>query len=173
MWFVAENIYMTYWDKTELFLLVFHAPYVASKWCRGDICSYSAIVLYCYVIYSILREGHFGASKFDFSFNICYSDLEKITFTRSFQCKLPVLNFIKINIGGICRWTSMFPCARYEGVWLSRGIAPQILNLGTRGRFVIKFTSRLLYFRRYFPLTRWTEGWICPRAGRDVRFGEE
>lgn len=45
--------------------------------------------------------GHSGTSKFDFSFSICRADVEQITFTRYFQCKLPVLNFMKIDIDGI------------------------------------------------------------------------
>lgn len=46
-------------------------------------------------------RSRFGANKYDFSFSICCAEVEQITFTRYFQCKLPVLNFIKINISGI------------------------------------------------------------------------
>jgi hypothetical protein len=34
---------------------------------------------------------------------------------------------------------------RYEDVWVSRGIAPRILNLGTRWRWVVSFKPRPIY----------------------------
>jgi len=45
--------------------------------------------------------GRFGASKFHFNFSIRCADVEQITFTRYFQCKLAVLNFMKVDIDGI------------------------------------------------------------------------
>ena len=36
MWIVVKNIYMTYWDKTELLRLVFHETHVVSKECCSD-----------------------------------------------------------------------------------------------------------------------------------------
>jgi hypothetical protein len=42
--------------------------------------------------------------------------------------------------------------------WGSEGIAPRILDLGTRGRWVVSFTLRPLYSRD------WIEGWVGPRA---------
>jgi hypothetical protein len=52
--------------------------------------------------------------------------------------------------------------------WGSGGIAPRILDLGTRWRWVVSFTARPLYFRGkspWYPLN-WTLGGPQSRFGR-------
>jgi len=49
----------------------------------------------------------------------------------------------------------------------SGGIAPRILDLGTRWRRVVIFTHRPSSPRERAPGTLWLEGWVCPRAGLD------
>ena len=51
---------------------------------------------------------------------------------------------------------------------VSRGTAPLVLNLGTRWRQVVNFTSESLYPRKRTPGTHQREGWMGPRAGLDV-----
>jgi hypothetical protein len=50
----------------------------------------------------------------------------------------------------------------------SSGIAPLILNFGTRLRLVVTFTSRSLYTRERAPVTYWTGCWVGPTEGLDV-----
>jgi len=54
--------------------------------------------------------------------------------------------------------------------WESGGIAPRILNLGTRWRWSDSFTLRSLYPRRknLSPHTHWIWGWVDPRASLDA-----
>jgi hypothetical protein len=47
--------------------------------------------------------------------------------------------------------------------WGSGGIAPRILDLGTRWRWVVSFTSR-----ERAPVTHWIGGWLDPRAVLDT-----
>jgi len=48
-------------------------------------------------------------------------------------------------------------------------IAPHILNLGTRQRWVVSFTPWLLHpWSKSPPPTHWTRGWAGPRASLDV-----
>jgi hypothetical protein len=46
----------------------------------------------------------------------------------------------------------------------SEGIAPRILDLSTRLRRVVSFTTRPLYPQGKSPGTRWIGGWVGPRA---------
>jgi len=55
-----------------------------------------------------------------------------------------------------------------EGVLGSRSIAPRILNLGTRWRWVVRYTPRTLYHRIRAPSTYWTGGWVELRTGVDA-----
>jgi hypothetical protein len=48
----------------------------------------------------------------------------------------------------------------------SGGIAPRILDLGTRWRWVVSFTPQPLYPGERFPGTHWIGGWVGPRAER-------
>jgi hypothetical protein len=47
-------------------------------------------------------------------------------------------------------------------------VAPRILDLGTRWRWVVSFTPRPLYPRERAPSTHWIGGWVGPRAGLDA-----
>jgi hypothetical protein len=49
--------------------------------------------------------------------------------------------------------------------WRSGGIAPRILNLGARWRWVVSFTLRP---RERTPGTHWTGGWMGLRASLDA-----
>jgi hypothetical protein len=55
-----------------------------------------------------------------------------------------------------------------EGVFGSGGIEPRILDLGTRLRWVVSFTSRPLYPWDRAPGTHWIGGWVVTRAGLDA-----
>jgi len=48
------------------------------------------------------------------------------------------------------------------------GIAPLILNLGTRCMWVVKSTPLSLHHRRKNASTHGTGGWVAPRVGPDV-----
>jgi len=50
----------------------------------------------------------------------------------------------------------------------SGGIAPRIPDLGTRWRWVVRFTPRRFTPRERAPGTHWTGGWVCPRAHLDA-----
>ena len=50
----------------------------------------------------------------------------------------------------------------------SRGIAPLILNLGTRWRYVVNFTFQSLYFRCKNPDSHWMRSCVDPRDGTNV-----
>jgi len=55
--------------------------------------------------------------------------------------------------------------SRHEDLWGSGGLAPHILNLRTRWRWVVRFMPRSLYPEgRAFPLL---EIWVIPRDGLD------
>jgi hypothetical protein len=54
-----------------------------------------------------------------------------------------------------------------KAYWGSGGIAPCILDLGTRWRWVISFTFGPLYPRERYPCTHWIGDWVGPRAGLD------
>jgi hypothetical protein len=56
---------------------------------------------------------------------------------------------------------------RREYVWGIGGIAPFILKIGTRWRWVVIFTPWRLYSRGK-TLSHWTGGWVAHRAGLDV-----
>jgi hypothetical protein len=49
--------------------------------------------------------------------------------------------------------------------WGSGGIAPRILDFGTR---VVSFTPRPLYPKENAPGTHWIGGWVGPRAILDT-----
>jgi hypothetical protein len=51
-----------------------------------------------------------------------------------------------------------------KAYWGSGGIAPRILDLGTRWRRVVRFTPLPLYPRGRAPGTHWIGGWVGPRA---------
>lgn len=44
-------------------------------------------------------------------------------------------------------FSTVYICTRHESVWESGVLAPFILNLGTRRRWVVSIKLRLLYFR--------------------------
>jgi hypothetical protein len=48
------------------------------------------------------------------------------------------------------------------------GIAPRILDFGTRWRWVVSVTPRQLYPRERAPGTHWIGGWVGPRAVLDA-----
>jgi hypothetical protein len=52
-----------------------------------------------------------------------------------------------------------------KAYWVSGGIAPRILDLGTRLRWVVSFTPRPLYPRERASGTHWIGGWVGLRAG--------
>jgi hypothetical protein len=47
------------------------------------------------------------------------------------------------------------------------GIAPRVLDLGTKWRWAVSFTHLSLYPRERAPGTHWIGGWVGPRAGLD------
>jgi len=47
--------------------------------------------------------------------------------------------------------------------WVNGRIAPLILDLGTRWRWVVSFTPRSLY-----PGEKRIRGWVCSRSGLDA-----
>jgi hypothetical protein len=51
--------------------------------------------------------------------------------------------------------------------WGSGGIAPRILNLGNRCRWVVSFTPRQLYPRVRAPGIPSVRGWVGPRFGHE------
>jgi hypothetical protein len=53
---------------------------------------------------------------------------------------------------------------RYEGVLGSGDIAPHILDLGTKWRWVVSFTPPPLYPQGKGPGTHWIGGWVGSRA---------
>jgi hypothetical protein len=55
-----------------------------------------------------------------------------------------------------------------KAYWRSGGIAPRILNLVTRWRWVVSFTPRYFAPRERSPGTDWLGGWVGPRAGLDT-----
>jgi hypothetical protein len=52
--------------------------------------------------------------------------------------------------------------------WGSGDIAPHILDLRTRWRWVVSFTTRPIYLREKAPGTHWIGGWVGPRAVLDT-----
>jgi hypothetical protein len=52
--------------------------------------------------------------------------------------------------------------------WGSGGIAPRILDLGTRWRWVVNFTPRSLYPRERIPANHWIGVWVGPRDVLDA-----
>jgi len=52
-------------------------------------------------------------------------------------------------------------------IWRSGGIAPRILNLGNRWRWVVSFTLRPLYPRGKSSGAHWRGGWFGHRTGLD------
>ena len=70
----------------------------------------------------------------------------------------------------ICKGTGEFiPFDAVKACRGSRGIAPLILNLSARWRWVFNVTSRELYPRERTPGTIWIGRWMGPGAGLDVR----
>jgi hypothetical protein len=51
--------------------------------------------------------------------------------------------------------------------WTCGGIAPCILDLGTRMTLVVSFTPRPIYPQERAPVTHWTGGWVDSRSGLD------
>jgi hypothetical protein len=57
---------------------------------------------------------------------------------------------------------------RHEDIWWNGGIAPWILNLDARWRWVVSFMTQPLYPRRkslrklFRPFFRWNWGWVNP-----------
>jgi hypothetical protein len=58
--------------------------------------------------------------------------------------------------------------SRHEDVLGSGGIAPRILDIGTRWRWVVSFRPRPLYPRERAPGTHWIGGWVGPKAVLDT-----
>jgi hypothetical protein len=56
----------------------------------------------------------------------------------------------------------------HEGVWGSGGIVQFFLDLGSKWRWVVRFTPRPLYPRGKNPGIHWIGGWVGPRAGLDA-----
>jgi hypothetical protein len=52
--------------------------------------------------------------------------------------------------------------------WGSGGIAPRILDLGTRWRSVISFTPRPLYPQEKSLWNLWIGGWVAPAGNRTL-----
>jgi hypothetical protein len=58
-------------------------------------------------------------------------------------------------------WKRILYSPLHECIWVRGSIAPRILNLGTRWKWVVRFTPRPLYPRRERPLsTHWIAGWV-------------
>jgi hypothetical protein len=55
-----------------------------------------------------------------------------------------------------------------KAYWGSGGVAPRILDLGTRWRWVVSFTPQPLYPQGKSPGTHWIGGWVGPRAVLDA-----
>jgi len=55
-----------------------------------------------------------------------------------------------------------------KAYWGSKVIAPRILDLGSRWRRVVSFTSGRLTPSERTPGTHWIGGWVGPRAGLDT-----
>ena len=86
-------------------------------------------------------------------FNMWYIPAVYSAYCRSVKCKV-------------------VPGHALKGCGGSRDIIPLILDLGTRWRWVVKFTPRPLCPPKQTPVSHWTGGWIGPRAGLGD-FGEE
>jgi hypothetical protein len=77
-----------------------------------------------------------------------------------------VLPFIKLNVKVKVKLSLVLNWApRHVDVRGSGGIAPCILNLGTRLNWMVSFTPRPLYLWGNNPSTHWIGGWVDPRAG--------
>jgi hypothetical protein len=70
---------------------------------------------------------------------------------------------VKVNLSLCLNWTP-----GHEGVLGNGGIAPRILDLGTRWRWVVSFTPLPPYPWERAPGTLWIGGWVGPRAGMDA-----
>jgi hypothetical protein len=66
---------------------------------------------------------------------------------------------VKVNLSMCFNWAP-----RYEGLLGSGGIAPRILDLGTRWRWVVNFTACRFTPRERAPGTYWIGGWVGPTA---------
>jgi len=64
----------------------------------------------------------------------------------------------------ICSKRQSCPCPCHEGIREKKGIAPLILNLGTKRRLVVSFTLRPLYPRTKNPWAHWIGGWVGTRT---------
>jgi hypothetical protein len=62
---------------------------------------------------------------------------------------------------------------RHEGILGSGGIAPCILDLGTRWRWVVSFMPRLLSPQGRAPGTYWIGDWVGPRVVLDMMVKRE
>jgi hypothetical protein len=71
----------------------------------------------------------------------------------------------KVKVKLSCALTEYHTMKAY---WGSRGIAPCILDLGTRWNLVISFTPQPLYAQGKSPGTRKIGVWVGPRAGVDA-----
>jgi hypothetical protein len=57
---------------------------------------------------------------------------------------------------------------RIEAYWMSGGVAPRIVSLGTRWRWLVSFTPRTLYPQGRASSTHWIGGWAGTRAGLEA-----
>jgi len=55
----------------------------------------------------------------------------------------------------------------HEDIWGSGSVVEHILNLSTRWKWVVNFTSWPLYLQERTPGTHWRRGWVGTRAGLD------
>jgi hypothetical protein len=82
------------------------------------------------------------------------------TYTSSTYYKMKVK--VKLSLWFLTEHHAM------KAYWGSGGIAPRILELDTRWRWVVSFTPRPLYPRKRAPDTYWIGSWVGPRAGLDA-----
>jgi hypothetical protein len=66
----------------------------------------------------------------------------------------------KVKLSLCFNWKSC-----HEDVLGNGGVAPHILDLGSRWRWVVSFTPRPLNPRERAPFTHWIGGWVGPGAG--------
>jgi hypothetical protein len=72
-----------------------------------------------------------------------------------------------IVVKHIFRYRLIPETSGYTIVWYSGGVAPHILKLGTRRRWVIGFTARPLYPWDRAPTIHWIRGCVDTRASLD------
>jgi hypothetical protein len=94
----------------------------------------------------------------------CVTDSQRLRVTsRSRTTQEPVLGLFSSNSCGLCPFAdfvkSQIPIHATKAYGCSRSIAPVILKLGARWRWVVNFTT--------WPLYHWIS-WLCPKTCLDV-----